>query len=276
MHQQQSHQQSQSIQHIQAEDTILKGIGFLSSPSSPPDSANRLRKRPSEEIDENGIPTKKITILDSIPPPPPVPTANSKLQEKNKMLASLLAKQPSTPATIPHLPPSVISATPQDRLPKLMTTVSPSVRPSTGEYGAMCSVTRDIRRLILCFVAVWASSNSQQQSITGPIRMSHQQQRPNANMAPRGGFLSELLQPQQHQQQQQMQQQQLQQQLQNQMKITNNNNIISWEPHATAYNNDDDLSKLLDQLFENVPDAVITGKQPPHRWPVRCRRSEIN
>lgn len=133
VHQQQFHQQSQSIQHIQAEDTILKGIGFLSSPSSPQDSVSRLRKRPSEEVDENGIPTKKITILDSIPPAPPVPVANSKLQEKNKMLASLLAKQPSTPATIPHLPSSVISATPQDRLPKLLTSVSPSVRPSTGK-----------------------------------------------------------------------------------------------------------------------------------------------
>lgn len=101
----------------------------------------------------------------------------------------------------------------------------------------------------------------QQQSLTGPIRMTHQPQRPNPNMAPRGSFLNELLQPQH---QQQIQQQQLQQQLQTQMKISNINSIASWEQHGPAYNNDDDLSKLLDQLFENVPDAVITGKRDSH------------
>lgn len=41
--------------------------------------------------------------------------STSKLWEKNKMLASLLAKQPSQPATIPPIPASVISATPQVR-----------------------------------------------------------------------------------------------------------------------------------------------------------------
>lgn len=41
--------------------------------------------------------------------------SNSKLWEKNKMLASLLAKEPSQPTTIPPIPASVISATPQVR-----------------------------------------------------------------------------------------------------------------------------------------------------------------
>lgn len=39
--------------------------------------------------------------------------ATSKLWERNKMLASLLAKQPPQPTTIPPIPASVISATPQ-------------------------------------------------------------------------------------------------------------------------------------------------------------------
>lgn len=43
---------------------------------------------------------------------------NSKLCEKNKMLASLLAKQPSS-TLIPPIPASVISATPQDKLPRV-------------------------------------------------------------------------------------------------------------------------------------------------------------
>ncbi|XP_032453114.1 nuclear receptor coactivator 3 isoform X10 [Nasonia vitripennis] len=44
----------------------------------------------------------------------------SKLWEKNRMLASLLAKQPTQPATIPPIPASVISATPQDKLPRVL------------------------------------------------------------------------------------------------------------------------------------------------------------
>lgn len=46
-------------------------------------------------------------------------TGNSKLWEKNKMLASLLAKEPPKATTIPPIPTSVISATPQDKLPKI-------------------------------------------------------------------------------------------------------------------------------------------------------------
>ena len=46
--------------------------------------------------------------------------SNSKLWERNKMLASLLAKQPTQPATIPTIPASVISATPQDKLPRVL------------------------------------------------------------------------------------------------------------------------------------------------------------
>ncbi|CAB0001330.1 unnamed protein product, partial [Nesidiocoris tenuis] len=47
-------------------------------------------------------------------------SVNSKLWEKNRMLASLLANPPSTPTTIPPIPASVISATPQDKLPRSM------------------------------------------------------------------------------------------------------------------------------------------------------------
>lgn len=35
------------------------------------------------------------------------------------MLASLLAEKPNTPTHIPPIPPSVISATPQDNIPRV-------------------------------------------------------------------------------------------------------------------------------------------------------------
>lgn len=46
-------------------------------------------------------------------------SGNSRLWEKNRMLASLLAKQPSQPATIPPIPNSMVQATPNERLPKM-------------------------------------------------------------------------------------------------------------------------------------------------------------
>jgi len=55
----------------------------------------------------------------------------SAICEKNKMLASLLATQPTTPATIPPLPQSVITATPQERLPKIPGRTRQN---STGKY----------------------------------------------------------------------------------------------------------------------------------------------
>lgn len=43
------------------------------------------------------------------------------MRERNKMLASLLAKQPSSnPQVIPPVPASVISATPQEKLPRII------------------------------------------------------------------------------------------------------------------------------------------------------------
>ncbi|KAK9510692.1 hypothetical protein O3M35_005428 [Rhynocoris fuscipes] len=115
------------------DDPLLKGLGFRSGTSSPAESIGRGgRKRPSsedaggsqEEGNATPLPPKRAsvsTILDTLPPSTSAPTSgNSKLCEKNRMLASLLAQRPSTPATIPPVPASIISATPQDKLPRLI------------------------------------------------------------------------------------------------------------------------------------------------------------
>jgi len=56
-------------------------------------------------------------ILDSLSNPSGSQSlvTNSKLREKNKMLASLLAKD-APPTSIPVIPASIITATPQDKL----------------------------------------------------------------------------------------------------------------------------------------------------------------
>ncbi|XP_054284396.1 nuclear receptor coactivator 2 isoform X3 [Macrosteles quadrilineatus] len=102
----------------QQEDPLLKSLGF--SPS--PEGVGRARKRPSEEGDEPPAKRGPLSTLDTLPPVSTSAPSNSKLWEKNKMLASLLAKQPSnpTPAQIPPIPASVISATPQDKLPRII------------------------------------------------------------------------------------------------------------------------------------------------------------
>lgn len=99
------------------DDPLLKSLGF--SPS--PEGGGR-RKRPSEDGDEPPAKKTPLSTLDTLPPVSSSAPGNSKLWEKNKMLASLLAKQPATP-TMTHIPPvpaSVISATPQDKLPRII------------------------------------------------------------------------------------------------------------------------------------------------------------
>lgn len=100
----------------QQEDGLLKSLGFSPSPEGHP------RKRPSEEGDEPPAKRTPLTTLDTLPPVSSSAPGNSILQSKNKMLASLLAKQPSTPTPtqIPLVPASVISATPQDKLPRII------------------------------------------------------------------------------------------------------------------------------------------------------------
>lgn len=107
------------------DDPLLKSLGFRSGTSSPAESVGRGgRKRPSSEEaggsqDESNVaplPAKRasVSLLDTLPPSTSVSSSgNSKLCEKNRMLASLLAQRPSTPATIPPVPASIISATPQ-------------------------------------------------------------------------------------------------------------------------------------------------------------------
>lgn len=105
------------------------GLGGFTNSSSPSDGGNRLRKRPSDDSGEIIIPPKKIpAVLESIPPPSQSGNkTHSRLQEQNRMLAQLLAKEPAVAAVIPQIPPSIIYATPQEKLPKLTST-----RPATG------------------------------------------------------------------------------------------------------------------------------------------------
>lgn len=71
------------------------------------------QKRPGEDGDLNVAVKRPMDGSHQVSSSGTSINATSKLWEKNKMLASLLAKQPPQPTTIPPIPASVISATPQ-------------------------------------------------------------------------------------------------------------------------------------------------------------------
>lgn len=96
--------------HSSTDDTLLASLGFPNTPSN-----ERGRKRTSDERDDgNGAKRSsdgtQVTSTGT----------GSKLCEKNKMLASLLAIQPNNlQQPIPVVPASVLTATPQEKLPRI-------------------------------------------------------------------------------------------------------------------------------------------------------------
>ncbi|XP_043475470.1 uncharacterized protein LOC122507030 isoform X10 [Leptopilina heterotoma] len=120
----QDEERKQKEQTNQEDDPLLRSLGFQNttpSPSQPNENSQVPRKRPGEEMNMNSSMKRP---RDGTHPPASAPTSTNKhLWEKNKMLASLLAKQPEQPTKIPPIDASVISATPQllfqDKLPRV-------------------------------------------------------------------------------------------------------------------------------------------------------------
>ncbi|CAH1102435.1 unnamed protein product [Psylliodes chrysocephalus] len=92
------------------DDTLMRSLGFPSSPT------DRSRKRSIDDKDDN-LNNKRSSDGSQVSSSG-TSTGNS-LRERNKMLASLLAKKPPNLQNIPQLPASVISATPQEKLPRI-------------------------------------------------------------------------------------------------------------------------------------------------------------
>lgn len=103
------------------EDSLLRNLGFRNTTPSPSQSGDNVghsssqvgQKRPGEDGDLNIAAKRPMDGSHQVSSSGTSTNATSKLWERNKMLASLLAKQPPQPTTIPPIPASVISATPQ-------------------------------------------------------------------------------------------------------------------------------------------------------------------
>ncbi|XP_072762163.1 uncharacterized protein [Anoplolepis gracilipes] len=113
------------------DDSLLRSLGFRTTTPSPSQSTEHValssatqvgQKRPGEDGDLNVAVKRPVDGSHQVSSSGTSSSSNatSKLWEKNKMLASLLAKQPPQTTNVPtKLPASVISATPQDKLPRL-------------------------------------------------------------------------------------------------------------------------------------------------------------
>ncbi|CAG9768697.1 unnamed protein product [Ceutorhynchus assimilis] len=106
------------------EDVLLKTLGFPSgSPSGNKRSMDNKDDRSSKRIN-NGSQNSSGS------------SEKSEIYQKNKMLASLLENPTPTPPSIPPIPASVISATPQEKLPRVVTDPAKLI-PVTMNQGNM-------------------------------------------------------------------------------------------------------------------------------------------
>ncbi|XP_063983447.1 nuclear receptor coactivator 2 isoform X9 [Diachasmimorpha longicaudata] len=128
-------------------DSLLRSLGFQSATSSSSQSVDHGhhgpsqigQKRPNEDSDINVATKRTMDNSHQVSSSGSTTASNnspSRLWEKNKMLASLLAKQPSQPATIPPIPASVISATPQDKLPQVSDRLKQQQHPQQQPWTA--------------------------------------------------------------------------------------------------------------------------------------------
>jgi len=127
-------------QQQHTDDPLLTSLGFPNPTPSSPSNTDHMsalnvssligtRKRPSDEGDDGGGGSSTKRTLDGLLLPSPQVSSpgpgtagsggKSKLWEKNQMLASLLAKEPSKTTTIPPIPASEISGMPQEKLPRV-------------------------------------------------------------------------------------------------------------------------------------------------------------
>lgn len=203
------------------DDSLLRSLGFTNSPS-PPSEPGRARKRPSDDRDEN--PSKRPTEAVSSTG---VSSGGSKLCERNKMLASLLAKQPANNhLPIPPVPASVISATPQEILPKV---VDLNKNPTSSAR---------------------IPSNLQQAMLANPRAVPRM---PGPGRPPNTNYLNQMLTPGDNMQRSQNRQFN---QIDSGSYVPATSNVDIWDIQSSS---DPLLSDILDQVIDIVPDAVMTN-----------------
>ncbi|XP_008193624.1 nuclear receptor coactivator 2 isoform X3 [Tribolium castaneum] len=219
------------------DDSLLRSLGFTSSPSPPSGEPGRSRKRPSDDRDEN-VSSKRTS--DGSQVSSTGAGTGSKLCEKNKMLASLLAKTPNNQQPIPHIPVSLMSATPQDILPRISSlpeTVKTSkpmpTRSTTSVTQQRTVVKNTLPDNMSRMGARQPTTNYLTTMLTHPNSMHHQRTPDNRQMAQvdSGSYTSPAT-----------------------SSTDGNIDASMWVDNNNS--NDPLLSDILDQVMDIVPDEV--------------------
>ncbi|KAG8233758.1 hypothetical protein J437_LFUL003829, partial [Ladona fulva] len=283
------------------------------SPHSPPSTcapadslSGRVRKRPGEEggddtVSGTGGPSAKkkasttpspsssdtsLTSLirgDNVASSSPQVTSSgcssgqSNLCQKNRMLAELLAQKPSEPASIPPIPASVISARPQEVLPRVTeqhkhSTTSSGPGPGGGwSSNSLSSTTGSGSRTPVSSTPVPSST-----SFSDSIQQQQQHHRNSQQQAAdtqMGLHLQHQHGSLQHQLSSKMQQSQMQQHApprglspeesfpdfrRSVAESMGDSGSFSMQQWGENQSSDPILSSILDEVIDIVPDAIIT------------------
>ncbi|CAH0558274.1 unnamed protein product [Brassicogethes aeneus] len=202
------------------EDTLLQSLGFNTAGGE-----NRGRKRPSDDRDDN--PNKRSLDGQQVSSSGHL---RSKLCEKNKMLAQLLAQEPTKTQPIPPVPASEIMATPQEKLPRIadQNALLKNHQMSLMQQQQQNARVNNVR------IQLQRSQQQQQQQQQATNYLSSQlQQAVNQNLQRQvasGCFTSPAT------------------------SSTDNNNT-GWENNNMQ--NDLELSVILDEVIDHIPDDVM-------------------
>ncbi|KAL3282539.1 hypothetical protein HHI36_005719 [Cryptolaemus montrouzieri] len=207
------------------DDTLLRSLGFTSSPS-PPD---RSRKRSSDGDESASKRTSDGKVT----------STGSELCRRNQMLVSLLAKQTPNHQPIPPIPASILHATPQEKLPKI---VDPNLTKNINNRNVNQQTLQQQQQQL-----------QQQQNMLNN-RLTRIPSRPQTN------YLNAILSPQNNMQQRT--ENRLSQVISSGCYISpptsNPDNNNTWaENNNLQSSNDPLLSDILDQVMDFVPDDLM-------------------
>ncbi|XP_063902994.1 nuclear receptor coactivator 1 isoform X4 [Zophobas morio] len=218
------------------EDSLLRSLGF--TPSPPNDELGRNRKRPSDDRDD---PVSNKRSSDGSQVSSTGSGTGSKLCERNKMLASLLAKQPNNQKPIPHIPVSILSAVPQDALRKISagpdaaTTTKPMPTRPTTSVTQQRTVVKNTLPDISRMGSRQPNTNYLNTMLTHPNSIHHQRTT-NSQQMTQGDSVSYASPPT--------------------SSTDGNMDAQLWGDNNNVHSNDPLLSDILDQVMDIVPDEV--------------------
>ncbi|XP_020277820.1 nuclear receptor coactivator 1-like isoform X10 [Pseudomyrmex gracilis] len=256
-----------SSSHRRDESSLLRSLGFGNTTPSPSQSGDHTglgstqvgQKRPGEDDSTNVAPKRSTDGSHQVSSsgPPPSATA-SKLWEKNKMLASLLAKEPQPVTTLPvAIAKTVIDSMPQATPPNLLQQQNQQQSQQQQQSQKQQQPQKQQQQQQQQQQQSWTGGSMQVGSnnaiTTTAIGTSARPLQSQSRQLPRQAtntYLSHML---------------SQQQQRPQMGLIDSEFTSSGEYHQTStdpnWNQsvDPDLSEILDQVIEIVPEEAIAG-----------------